>query len=116
MQRNPAPPAEGFVAATTLPGNSNQPPIYSPAAIAHGEQGSVLLSIHVLGNGLTDFVSVTQSSGYQVLDQAAVDAAMHWRFQPARMAGKPVVMVIPYWINFNLQTQNVQQSGVPPDH
>lgn len=104
-KQNPAQAGESFVAASPLAGNFNQPPEYPQAAVAHGEQGSVLLSIHVLPDGQADFVGVTQSSGYRVLDQAAADAVMRWRFQPATLAGKPVVMVIPYRINFDLQTR-----------
>jgi protein TonB len=100
----PVPDRQGFVAAAPLAGDTNQPPDYPQEALAHGEQGKVLLSIHVLPDGRTDFVSVTQSSGYRILDQAAADAVLHWRFQPATMAGNPVVQVIPYWINFDLQT------------
>jgi len=103
-----APGTQNFVAAAPLSGAFNQPPEYPQAAVAHGEQGRVLLSIHVLPDGLTDFVAVTQSSGYRILDQAAQDAVLKWRFRPATMAGRPVVMVIPFWFNFDLQTQNVK--------
>ena len=88
-----------------MSGSVNPPPRYPQAAIDHGEQGSVLLSIHVLASGRADFVAVTQSSGYRILDQAAADAVSRWRFQPALLDGKPVVQVIPFWIHFNLNTQ-----------
>jgi protein TonB len=106
--RNTAPDSQGFVAAAPLSGAFNQPPEYPQAAIDHDEQGSVLLSIHVLANGLTDFVAVTQGSGFRLLDQAAADAVMKWRFQPATMGGKPVVQVIPFWFHFDLSRQRVQ--------
>lgn len=108
LRQTAGPEAEGFVAAEPLSGNVNQPPEYPPEAVAHGEQGRVLLSIHVLPDGRADFVGVTQSSGYRVLDEAARQAVMQWRFKPAEAAGKPVVMVLPYWINFDLQQQSVQ--------
>jgi len=100
--------SDNFVAAAPLGGNANPPPEYPEAAIEHGEQGKILLSIHVLQDGTADFVSVTQGSGYRVLDQAAQDALLHWRFRPAMLAGRPVVQVIPFWINFDLQTQSVK--------
>ena len=93
----------GFVAAQPMAGDFNQPPEYPPAAQAHGEQGDVLLSIHVLANGAADSVSVTQSSGYKRLDEAAAKAVSKWRFQSSTLAGKPVPSVIPYRIHFNLQ-------------
>ena len=106
-----APEAEGFIAAGPLSGEVNQPPEYPADAVAHGEQGRVLLSIHVLPDGRVDFAGVTQSSGYRVLDEAARQAVMQWRFKPATMAGKPVAMVLPYWIHFDLQQQSVQGSS-----
>jgi protein TonB len=108
MRQTVAPAAQGFVAAEPLTGEVNQPPEYPAGAVAHGEQGRVLLSIHVLPDGRADFVGVIQSSGYRVLDEAAQQAVMQWRFRPAEAAGKPVVMVLPYWINFDLQQQSVQ--------
>jgi protein TonB len=93
----------GFIAAHPLAGNANQPPEYPEAARVHGEQGDVLLSIHVLANGAAGSVSVTQGSGYRDLDEAAAKAALKWRFQPATRSGQPVPSVIPYRINFSLQ-------------
>ncbi len=111
VHRTPSPAVQGFVAAAPLGEDVNQPPEYPQSAVSHGEQGKVLLSIHVLPDGRTDFVSVTQSSGYDVLDQAAQDAVMKWRFQPASNNGQPVVMVIPFWIDFDLETQSVRQGA-----
>jgi protein TonB len=94
---------DGFIGAHPLAGNVNQPPEYPEAARVHGEQGDVLLSIHVLANGAAGSVSVTQSSGYRDLDEAAAKAVWKWRFQPATRSGRPVPSVIAYRINFSLQ-------------
>jgi protein TonB len=94
---------DGFIAAQPAAGSGNQPPEYPPQAQQHGEQGDVLLSVHVLANGTADSVSVTQSSGYAVLDQAAATAVWKWRFQPSTLSGQPVPSVIPYRIHFSLQ-------------
>jgi protein TonB len=94
---------DGFVAAQPVAGNVNQPPEYPEEAYDHGEQGSVLLSIHVLANGEADSVSVTQSSGYRTLDEAAAQAVSKWRFEPSTLSGHSVPSVIPYRIHFNLQ-------------
>ncbi len=80
----------------------NQPPEYPREALLHGEQGRVLLSIHVLPDGRPGVIRVANSSGYAVLDQAALLAVMHWEFQPAQRAGKPVASVLPFWISFQL--------------
>jgi protein TonB len=94
---------DGFVAAQPAAGSFNQPPEYPLQAQQHGEQGDVLLSIHVLPNGTADSVSVTQSSGYAILDAAAAKAVWNWRFQPSTLSGRPVPSVIPYRIRFSLQ-------------
>ncbi len=97
------PDGDRFLAAHPLAANVNQPPEYPEAARVHGEQGYVLLSIHVLANGEAGSVSVTQGSGYRDLDEAAANAVRKWRFQPATLSGQPVPSVIAYRINFNLQ-------------
>jgi protein TonB len=94
---------DGFVAAQPAAGSANQPPEYPLQAQQHGEQGDVLLSIHVLPDGTADSVSVTQSSGYAILDAAAAKAVWKWRFQPSTLSGQPVPSVIPYRIHFSLQ-------------
>jgi protein TonB len=80
----------------------NRPPPYPPEALAHREQGRVLLEIHVLPNGRPVFISVATSSGYDVLDNAARDAVMGWHFTPAQQFGRPVASVLPFWIAFQL--------------
>ena len=88
--------------ATPITGSANQPPEYPEAAQLHGEQGKVLLSIHVLPDGEADQVEIEQSSGFKLLDQAAMEAVLKWRFQPAAQSGQPVASVVPYWIYFKL--------------
>ncbi len=80
----------------------NQPPAYPPAALQHGEEGRVLLSIHVLPDGRPDQIDIATSSGFTVLDNAAMTAVMQWQFQPAVQNGKPVASVLPFWVSFRL--------------
>lgn len=80
----------------------NQPPEYPREALVHGQQGRVLLSIHVLPDGRPSLIRVATSSGYTELDQAALQAVMHWQFQPAHRAGRAVDSVLPFWISFQL--------------
>ncbi len=80
----------------------NQPPEYPREALVHGQQGRVLLSIHVLPDGRPSLIRVATSSGYMALDRAALQAVMHWQFQPAQHGGKAVASVLPFWISFQL--------------
>lgn len=68
----------------------NRPPPYPEDAARRGQQGAVLLVIHVSPGGLTEGVDVLRSSGYASLDRAARDAVMTWRFLPAVKDGAPI--------------------------
>jgi protein TonB len=70
-----------------LPAAGNEPPRYPWTARAQGYQGRVVLSVWVSAEGDADRLAVVKSSGYPLLDRAAVDAVQRWRFQPARRAG-----------------------------
>jgi protein TonB len=70
-----------------LPASGNEPPVYPWSARAQGHHGRVLLSVWVSAEGHADDLAVLKSSGYPILDRAAVEAVAHWRFQPARRGG-----------------------------
>jgi TonB family protein len=55
-------------------------PGYPLAAMRRGEQGVTAVLIHVTESGAVDDVKVERSSGSKLLDQAAVDAFLKWRF------------------------------------
>ena len=68
----------------------NRPPEYPEEAAMNGEHGTVILVIHISPAGTTAGVDVTRSSGYVLLDRAAREAVMRWRFLPAVKDGQPV--------------------------
>jgi protein TonB len=70
-----------------LPASGNDPPEYPWMARARGQQGRVVLSVWVSAEGAAERLAVSTSSGYSALDQAALDAVQHWRFQAARRGG-----------------------------
>lgn len=74
----------------------NRPPVYPVEAEIRGEHGSVVLVIHVSENGLATGVDVQESSGYDVLDQAAVTAVLKWHFRPALKEGRTVPFDMPF--------------------
>jgi len=71
----------------------NAPPRYPAQAVRHGWEGEVLLRIAVASDGRVSQVSVEKSSGYEILDQAAVRAVRLWKGTPATQAGEPVAVV-----------------------
>jgi periplasmic protein TonB len=85
-----------------LAGTHTQP-AYPDVARRLNEQGTVHLNIAVGVDGRVGQVLVTQSSGSDRLDQAAVVwIARHWRYEPATNGGKPVGSVVQAAIVFNL--------------
>jgi protein TonB len=68
----------------------NRPPAYPEEAVVNGEQGTVVLLIHVSPVGRPAAVDVLRSSGHFSLDNAARDAVSRWRFLPAVKDGQPV--------------------------
>jgi protein TonB len=69
---------------------NNPPPAYPMAARRMGWQGRVVLNVEVLANGLPGQIAVQQSSGHEVLDNAALQAVRGWRFVAARQGGQVV--------------------------
>lgn len=57
-------------------------PIYPARAKELGMEGTALLHAMVLPSGQTAELKVVQSSGYQLLDDAAVAAVQQWQFEP----------------------------------
>ena len=69
---------------------SNPRPDYPEIAKQMHQQGIVYLDVMVDADGRPSDVSVSRSSGFSVLDHAAVEAVRHWTFEPARAAGLPI--------------------------
>jgi protein TonB len=89
---NPSPPqTAGFESAVNFAGNP--PPIYPAIALQNGWSGSVLLKLVIDEKGAVTSVAVERSSGYAVLDAAAVNAVRRWRGEPKRVNGRPEATV-----------------------
>ena len=68
----------------------NPPPSYPMVARRMGMQGRVLLNVEVLADGRCGQIHVEKSSGYAMLDSAALQTVKAWRFLPASQAGHAV--------------------------
>lgn len=94
------------VAETTLPEfGDNRPPNYPQSAISRGWEGTVLLRVHLSPDGSVTKVEVIDSSGFAVLDGAAVNAVKTWAATPATCGGKPVATTIRLPVKFRLPTR-----------
>jgi TonB family protein len=78
-------------------------PRFPNDAISHQEEGSVLLLVLVGKDGLPKDIKAIQSSGFDSLDLAAINAVSQWTFRPRTVDGVPVVSYIKFPVNFNLK-------------
>ena len=84
-------------------GLSNPRPRYPDAARRRNQQGRVLLKVQVGINGRASSVRISRSSGYRVLDKAALSTVRRWRFRPVLHNGQPVASTITVPIRFRLR-------------
>ncbi len=70
----------------------NPPPQYPPEAVRRGWEGTVLLRLQIASDGRVTRVEVAESSGYTVLDEAALRAVRLWKGIPATRGGQAVAV------------------------
>ncbi|MFH0888869.1 MAG: energy transducer TonB [Planctomycetota bacterium] len=80
----------------------NRKPPYPELARRLGQEGLVVLLVEVDGNGRVSDITLKQSSGYKLLDDAALLCVKSWLFNPATKNGKPVVSKIEIPIRYKL--------------
>lgn len=80
-------------------------PAYPTLARRLGYEGRVVLHIQVMATGSVGAVQVERSSGYALLDEAALESVKRWRFKPAQRGGQPVDATLLVPITFKLQNQ-----------
>jgi protein TonB len=66
------------------------PPRYPIESRRKHEQGTVVLLVLVGMDGRVEDISVSQSSGFERLDKAALSAVRHWRWSPTMREGSAV--------------------------
>lgn len=81
----------------------NPPPEYPTIARRRRYQGTVRLDVLVLANGRVGDVRVEQSSGYRVLDNAALRTVRKWSFEPGTRGEKTVAMRVQIPVRFELK-------------
>ena len=81
---------------------TNRAPAYPAIALTRRETGRVMLRVSVSAHGRPLEVDVQQTSGYPVLDLAALSAVRQWQFVPATQDGQPIRAVAEVPIQFRL--------------
>lgn len=95
----------GSPKAVTLPSSmadylSNPPPNYPVLSLRLNEQGKVVVRVLIGKNGRALDARITQSSGFDRLDQAALRAVLSWRYVPGTVDGQAQDMWFDAPINF----------------
>ncbi len=81
----------------------NRPPSYPRVARLRGQEGKCVMRVNVLPDGRVGAIDLARSSGYDVLDKAALRTVKSWRFTPGTQDGKPVAMWVQVPITFRLK-------------
>ena len=101
--------------ATTAPGESivweghpryripPKPAVYPPRAIELGQQGEVVVRVRLEPDGTAAEIRLWRSSGFGLLDRAALTAVHGWHFHPAMRGGRPVAAWVEIPVRFHLR-------------
>lgn len=77
-------------------------PLYPRRAREEGWHGRAIVRLKISPEGTVESGTIHQSSGYQLLDDQAIDAATHWTFEAAKNGGFPVATTVNIPIQFDL--------------
>ncbi len=83
--------------------DKNPSPEYPLIARRRGFQGTVVLEVMVKRNGRVGRVKVFKSSGYKILDSAAVKSVRKWIFRPAIKGNEKIEMFVRVPVSFQLK-------------
>jgi periplasmic protein TonB len=92
----------GSVRSKVRAGN-NPRPEYPRAAREAGWEGTVILQVLVLPDGSAGNITLHQTSGHSILDEAALSAVKNWRFIPAMDGNFPMQSAVHLPIRFDLK-------------
>jgi periplasmic protein TonB len=81
----------------------NPEPPYPKMARKRGYQGTVILSVLVNKEGRAENLWVFESSGYNILDNAALDAVKEWLFEPGKQGDTAVDMWVQVPVRFEIK-------------
>lgn len=104
VQSGSALPVPRLIAPRADPRHPLTQPPYPATDIREGNEGSVDLELYVLPNGRIGDARVVRSSGFERLDQSAVDEAKkRWRLLPATRDGAPIAQWHRLRVKFELK-------------
>lgn len=81
----------------------NPPPKYPPFAERNGWEGTVMLKAFIETEGRASQVLIDHSSGFKVLDSAALKAVQKWQFEPSYVGSAVVSSWIRIPVRFRIE-------------
>ncbi len=75
---------------------------YPQWAVAKGVQGKLIIALDIKTDGTVGSYEVMRSSGYEQLDQEAIQSVQSWKFHPATKDGQPIRTCVQIPISFQL--------------
>jgi protein TonB len=84
---------------------NNPKPPYPMVARRMGYHGTVILDVEVLADGRAGDVALQKSSGYEILDKAALQTVKTWKFSPAKRFGQAITKRFLVPIKFSLEDE-----------
>lgn len=81
----------------------NPRPVYPARSRRLGEQGKVIVRVLIGVDGLAQKAEIRQSSGFEQLDEAALNTVKNWRYVPGKRAGVVEAMWFNVPINYVLE-------------
>lgn len=96
---DPAPPL--LIAAIPVY-RENPAPLYPRTAKRRGYEGTVLLEVLVNREGKVKELRIFHSSGYPVLDKAALSSVKKWVFEPGKRGNERIEMWVKIPVRFQL--------------
>jgi periplasmic protein TonB len=79
------------------------PPVYPRRALELGQQGNVILHALIKPDGFPSELKIKDSSGYSLLDKAALAAVRKWEFEPTHKDGTNIASWVRVPIEFVIQ-------------
>lgn len=84
---------------------NNPKPSYPRLSKRMGEQGEVRLRVLVAVDGRVASVQLSRSSGFERLDEAAMESVKQWRFKPATQGGAALETWVEVPVKFVLENE-----------
>jgi len=101
---HPAPPAPKVELPSSKAAYLNNPtPPYPKASRNLGEQGLVVVRTLIGEDGLARRAEIKTSSGFERLDNVALETVLKWRYVPGKRNGEPEAMWFDVPIHFQLR-------------